>query len=55
MFNDEEVGRNNTHLSAVMLRTWTPACNTRRFLSKETDEVCSSTSETDEDEDMEMF
>ena len=32
-----------------MLRTWTPACNTRRFL------FCFSTSETDEDEDMEMF
>ncbi|KAI6648314.1 hypothetical protein LOD99_12123 [Oopsacas minuta] len=43
-----------------MLRTWTPACNTRRYLSKttsETEEIYSSTSETDEDEDedMEMF
>ena len=38
-----------------MLCTWTPACNTRCFLSKETDEVCSSTSETNEDEDMGMF
>ncbi|KAI6651444.1 hypothetical protein LOD99_5251 [Oopsacas minuta] len=39
-----------------MLRTWTPACNTRRYLSEqlsETEEICSSTSETDDD--MEKF